>query len=1435
MEEVRSVDKLFVEKKEIERACGMLPTLRVSDDSVSEGDMLQFTVTLDRKPFESVTYYYATYEESAGLNDYTTYRPTPIRFDSNQWSKTITVQTKDDTLEEPSETLRIYIADASRKLTPKTPIDYLAEATGTILDNDGGLTPSLNISSPIGDEGEPLVFTLRLDRAPSGNQTYYYSTYRETAGIGDYFRHGKTALTFRPDERSKDITVHTKDDMRDEDSETFGIYVTDAKNKLTEATPTDYLARGTGTIRDNDWPAPPTPRISDDSAEEGNSLQFAVTLDRRPDTSLTYYYATYRESAGREDYTGHYARALRFDPGQTLRTIRVRTTEDSKFEADETFYVYITNVRSDLTDGRPLRYIDRATGTIRNDDEFTAPRLRVSNARAEEGETLDFRVTLSHAPATDVTWYYATYRGSAARDDYLGRPRTALTFGVDQTSRTITVQTIEDAKVENDETLHLYVTESAEDLTANAPSSYVARATGTIRNDDAPTAPMPSISNRSAEEGDWVDFTVRLNRTPERSVTYYYATYRGTAGSEDYAGHYRRALTFNAGQRSRTIRVRTAEDTLHESDETFYVYLTDAESKLTDYIPTDYLVRATGIIRDDDGSVPIPGISRASAEEGNSLSFIVTLDQAPSNPVTYYYATYQGTARGGGTDYTGHYAAALTFSTGQTSRTITVYTTEDTLVESDETFYVYLTDDFSKHPYSGVPTDYLARATGTIRDDDTAPTPSISDASTEEGESLTFTVTLDQSPSSGVTYYYATYQGTARGDGTDYTGHYATALTFNTGQTSRTITVYTTEDTESENDETFYVYLTDASSKHPSSGLPTDYLDRATGTIRDDDTASTPTPSIANASAEEGESITFTVTLDQTPSSNVTYYYATYQGTARGGGTDYTGHYATALTFNAGQTSRAITVSTTEDTEDENDETFYVYLTDASSKHPNSGVPTDYLDRATGTIRDDDTASTPTPSISDASADEGESLTFTVTLDRSPSSSVTYYYATYQGTARGGGTDYTGHYATALTFGIGQTSRTITVSTTEDTEDENDENFYVYLTDASSKHPSSGVPTDYLDRATGTIRDDDTASTPTPSISDASAEEGDSLTFTVTLDQTPSSSVTYYYATYQGTARGGGTDYTGHYATALTFSANQTSRTITVYTTEDTVVENDENFYVYLTDASSKHPNSGVPSDYLDRATGTIRDDDTPAAKPDLVVSSASLSDSSVEQGDQVRVDATVTNQGSGNAGSSRVAYYISKVGTNTLTKVDDDSVRSLSPGRSDSEYDYIDTDDLDLGTYFVLIKADYDNRVVESDEDNNVYSGVNFRFTVTAPPLPDLIVSGASLGDTTVEQGDRIRISATVKNQGDGRAGRSRVAYYWGGSNTLTKVGDDSVSSLSAGRSDDVYIYADTDDLTPGIYFVLISADYEKDVEESDETNNVYSNISFRFTVTAP
>ena len=117
-----------------------------------------------------------------------------------------------------------------------------------------------------------------------------------------------------------------------------------------------------------------------------------------------------------------------------------------------------------------------------------------------------------------------------------------------------------------------------------------------------------------------------------------------------------------------------------------------------------------------DPGPPAPRISGVRAEEGEPLVFTVTFDRAPAEAVTYWYATYRGTAESN--DYSRHDDTALRFGPGERSKTITVATTADTRVESDETFYVYITDAVSKLPDSRRPTDFLARATGTIRDDD---------------------------------------------------------------------------------------------------------------------------------------------------------------------------------------------------------------------------------------------------------------------------------------------------------------------------------------------------------------------------------------------------------------------------------------------------------------------------------------------------------------------------------------------------------------------------------------------------------------------------------------------------------------------------------------------------------------------------------------------
>jgi len=82
--------------------------------------------------------------------------------------------------------------------------------------------------------------------------------------------------------------------------------------------------------------------------------------------------------------------------------------------------------------------------------------------------------------------------------------------------------------------------------------------------------------------------------------------------------------------------------------------------------------------------------------------------------------------------------------------------------------------------------------TGTINNDDSASI-SINDVTVSEGNSGTtnavFTVTLSNPVDTSVTLNYSTANGTATTADNDYTAIATTPLTFNVGETSKTITV----------------------------------------------------------------------------------------------------------------------------------------------------------------------------------------------------------------------------------------------------------------------------------------------------------------------------------------------------------------------------------------------------------------------------------------------------------------------------------------------------------------------------------------------------------------------------------------------------------------------------------------------------------------------
>ena len=117
-----------------------------------------------------------------------------------------------------------------------------------------------------------------------------------------------------------------------------------------------------------------------------------------------------------------------------------------------------------------------------------------------------------------------------------------------------------------------------------------------------------------------------------------------------------------------------------------------------------------------------------------------------------------------------------------------------------------------------------------------------------------------------------------------------------------------------------------------------------------------PLASISGGSAVEGESIEFTVELSSAPSAQATVQYDTVDGSGHQSATtsdnDYTAVSGGTVTFAQGETTKAISIATGDDSIDEHDERFIVRLSS-----PSSNIALSELDRAAGWIINNDQTS----------------------------------------------------------------------------------------------------------------------------------------------------------------------------------------------------------------------------------------------------------------------------------------------------------------------------------------------------------------------------------------------------------------------------------------------------------------------------------------------
>ena len=778
---------------------------------------------------------------------------------------------------------------------------------------------------------------------------------------------------------------------------------------------------------------------------------------------------------------------------------------------------------SPLTNGTEYKFEVRAVNDHGGGDAAEAlatpavpSSLAIGDVTVGEGDgTAVLEVKLTPKSAETVTVEYATADETAtAGDDYVTEDGT-LTFFQGDTLQEIYVSITDDTDDDDGETFTVTL--------GNPDNATLGDGTAQITitdDDELPGAPRDL-------EADPDDGEVTLSWSPPASS--------GSADIDEY--EYRYAESSDAfpdgwtdvpgGAAATEVTVGSlTNDTRHRFQLRAVNEVGGGDPAETEATPTP---------------PPTLSIGDLSVAEGIGTAVLeVTLTPASAETVTVNYATADASATDG-EDYIAT-DGELTFTAGVTSQEIRVSITDDADDENAETLTVTLSDAVNAVIGDGT-------AELTIEDDDLTPGPP-QDLEADPDDAM---VTLSWSPPSIVGSSDVTGYEHRHAENSDAYADMWAQVSGGAGATEVTV--------GSLRNGTVYKFqvraVNDVGGGEPAETTATP--------------AVPPSLSIGDVSiAEDGETAVLEVSLTPASAETVTVGYGTGDATAVAG-EDYVTKDGT-LTFLAGEVSMQVSVSIADDTDDEDDETFNVTLSD-----PVNAVIGD----GTGmvTIEDDDVVP---GAPEDLSADPDNAR---VTLSWTPPSTVgsaeitgyEYRYAkdpdafpdTWTGVSGGAGADE----VTVRSLVNGTLHRFAVRAVNE-----------VGGGEAAETTATPAVP-------------------PVLTISDVEVGEGDGTAVVeVTLTSIGVEQVTVAYATRNATATAG-EDYTATNGT-LTFEPGDTSREISVLITEDPADEDDETFAVNLS-----NPVNATIGD----ATGqvTIGDDDQAPGPPrDL---SAEAGDSTVQ------------------------------------------------------------------------------------------------------------------------------------------------------------------------------------------------------------------------------
>ena len=174
------------------------PGVTVTGDTAAEGSSLSFVVDLDAATAKQVTLQYSTSDGTAttstsapGGADYTGASSQTLNITPGQTTATITINTANDTTDEPDEETFTVTLDSATNATLGSP----NSVTGTITDNDDPPTPTLALALSIGENGGSTTVTASLNHPSSQATTVTVTSAAVAPAVAADFTQSGTTLT----------------------------------------------------------------------------------------------------------------------------------------------------------------------------------------------------------------------------------------------------------------------------------------------------------------------------------------------------------------------------------------------------------------------------------------------------------------------------------------------------------------------------------------------------------------------------------------------------------------------------------------------------------------------------------------------------------------------------------------------------------------------------------------------------------------------------------------------------------------------------------------------------------------------------------------------------------------------------------------------------------------------------------------------------------------------------------------------------------------------------------------------------------------------------------------------------------------------------------------------------------------------------------------